>query len=353
MRLVCCQSCALIFNSIFDSGLVDYDGNYDNALDFSQSFQDYSRALANRLIQTYGLQKKHVVEIGSGNGRFLWLLCEGGANEGIGFDPTCNGGCGPAGQGSLTFVGDLFRGDFLGRHPAFICFRHVLEHIGNPAGFLQDLHRSLSGGSGAIIYCEVPNASCILGGSSIWEIIYQHVSYFTAAALKRLFESNGFRTLEIGTAYEGQFLYIEASPCSGPTSFCGVEADTTAALAADFGRRFTAAVAVWRQFLEEACREGRRLALWGCGAKGVTFLNLVPGADCIQFVVDVNPHKQGTYVPGTGQRILNPSDLKESRPDTIVIPNPIYKHEVERSLAEFGIMAEVIPAAATWTAIEA
>jgi SAM-dependent methyltransferase len=341
IELVFCRMCALIFNSIFDPKLMNYDVSYDNSLDFSKSFQDYSHGLVTRLIGTYDLRRKRILEIGSGKGHFLRLLCEMGANEGIGFDPTYEAHSGPVGEGMVTFVRDIYRGEGT-NHANCVCFRHVLEHIDNPASFLQELRRGLGGGSKPVVYCEVPNASFIFSEPSIWDIIYQHASYFTAPALKYLFESNGFRTLDIGTSYGGQFLYIEAVPSGSPISAQPVESDRVGELVATFRRSYTNTVASWQELLDAACLEGRRLALWGCGAKGATFLNVVPGAERIQVVTDINPHKHGMYVPGTGQRILSPNELKTTRPDTIVLPNPVYKTEVERSLADLGLVAEVV-----------
>jgi SAM-dependent methyltransferase len=342
IQLICCQDCALIFNATFDSKLVEYDGRYDNSLDFSPSFREYCEALTGRLIQSYDLRKKRIAEIGSGKGHFLRLLCEAGANEGIGFDPSHAPETGRVGEGSVTLVQDLFRGDFGGQHPELVCFRHVLEHFDDPADFIRGLREALRGANDSVIYCEVPNAACVFGGASIWDLAYPHVCYFAAPALQRLFASNGFRTLAIGTSCADQYLYIEAALGTDPLTEPRIEKEGTLALAGNFRRRFMKTVAWWGDFLNEALLEGRRLALWGCGARGVTFLNVVPGGGRIEYVCDINPHKQGAFVPGTGQRILSPEALKEAAVDGVVIPNPVYKSEIERSLRNLGISAEVI-----------
>lgn len=342
MQLICCRDCALIFNSTFDPDLVEYDVRYDNSLDFSPSFQDYCHSLIDRLIHTYDLRNKHIAEIGSGKGHFLRLLCEAGANEGIGFDPAQAAESGLVGEGSITLVQDLFRGSFHGRVPELVCFRHVLEHFADPAAFLRGLRDALGGASDSVIYCEVPNGLSVFGGASIWDLTYPHVCYFPAPALQRLFASNGFRTLAIGTSCEEQYLYIEAALGTDPLTEPRIATENAIALAGNFRRRFLDMVAWWGEFLNEALLKGRHLVLWGCGARGVTFLNTVPGGDRIEFVCDINPHKQGGYVPGTGQRILSPEDLKEASVDGVVIPNPVYKDEIERSLMKLGIGAEVI-----------
>jgi hypothetical protein len=83
------------------------------------------------------------------------------------------------------------------------------------------------------------------------------------------------------------------------------------------------------------------VALWGAGAKGVTFLNVVPGGADIEPVVDLNPRKQGTFVPGTGQRVVAPGALAGQPLDEVWILNPLYRREIESQLRELGVGADV------------
>ena len=48
--------------------------------------------------------------------------------------------------------------------------------------------------------------------------------------------------------------------------------------------------------------------MWGAGARGVTLLNMLNDSR-IEYAVDINPRKQGKYVPGTGQQIVEPTFL--------------------------------------------
>jgi hypothetical protein len=84
------------------------------------------------------------------------------------------------------------------------------------------------------------------------------------------------------------------------------------------------------------------VVLWGAGSKGVTFLNMVEGADRIDRAVDINPHKRGLYVPGSGHPVVAPSDLVGLRPATAVVLNPLYVDEVRQQLAELDLPTEVV-----------
>jgi hypothetical protein len=85
-----------------------------------------------------------------------------------------------------------------------------------------------------------------------------------------------------------------------------------------------------------------RVVVWGAGSKGVTFLNTVRGADWIEYVIDINPRKQGMYIPGGGQPIVSPEMLAEHRPSTVLVMNPIYQDEIRGRLSRMGIKANVL-----------
>jgi hypothetical protein len=82
--------------------------------------------------------------------------------------------------------------------------------------------------------------------------------------------------------------------------------------------------------------------VWGGGARCTNFLNLVKGASAIEYVVDINPRKHGTFVAGTGQRIVAPQFLVEYRPAVVVLLNPIYDREVRGVLAKLGVSATMV-----------
>jgi hypothetical protein len=83
----------------------------------------------------------------------------------------------------------------------------------------------------------------------------------------------------------------------------------------------------WSQMIRARASE-EKIALWGAGAKGVTFANLIdPSRQLIDCVVDLNPLKQGHYVPGTGHPIVNYQALTERGVSTAILMNPNYREE--------------------------
>jgi hypothetical protein len=80
--------------------------------------------------------------------------------------------------------------------------------------------------------------------------------------------------------------------------------------------------------------------LWGTGGKGITFVNSLETAEAIPFVVEINPDKQGKYIPGTGQRIVPPEFMAEYRPDKVIITNALYEKEMKQQARDLGVDCE-------------
>lgn len=346
IRLGFCEDCGHIFNLAFKPELMEYSQAYDNTLHFSHRFQRYARALAARLIERYNLRGKDIIEIGCGSGEFLTLLCELGDNHGVGFDPAHPPGLNSeAGTERVTFIRDFYSERHAGYKADLICCRHVLEHIHDPTDFLGMLRRTIGERLSMVVFFEVPSALFTVRDLAIWDIIYEHCSYFSPGSLARAFASCGFDVREVSETYEGQFLTIEASPSEGSAGFACEPTHDVAEMAdhiAAFVARHRTKIGNWQHHLERIGQAGKRMVVWGAGSKGVTFLNMLKIQDQIGYVVDINPRKQGMYIAGTGQRIVPPAFLRDYRPSVVVVMNPAYRDEIQQLTKTLGLTVEFV-----------
>jgi 2-polyprenyl-3-methyl-5-hydroxy-6-metoxy-1,4-benzoquinol methylase len=338
MRLGFCHACGHVYNYSFDPSLMTYSQAYENSLHFSPRFQRYAMELANDLVGRYNLQNKTVIEIGCGQGDFLNLLCSLGNNRGIGFDESY---VPPERSDDETFtvIRDFFSQEYSHYNPDFVCCRHVLEHIPAPVEFVRNIRKSV--GHQCKLYFEVPNALCTLKDLAIWDLIYEHCSYFTQNSLAQLFGACGFNILRLGEKYCGQFLGIELAP-SGNAGYPRVPQMEAADLASGFATTYHQNVGAWKKAFEQLRSESKRTVVWGSGSKGVTFLNTLKTN--VEYIVDLNTRKQGMYVAGTGQQIVPPQFLCEYKPDTIIIMNSIYEEEIRQTLREMGLSPALLVA---------
>jgi SAM-dependent methyltransferase len=338
-----CLDCGHVVNSAFDPARVEYDGRFENTLTFSPRYQQYAGMMADRIIGRYGLIGKSIVEIGCGSADFLRLLCAAG-NHGEGYDPSQPTSRSAAGRGSVEIIGRNFAAEDA-RGADLVCCRHVLEHLPGPMDLLRQLRNSIAVKADAAVCFEVPNGLFTLDRLGIWDIIHEHVSYFTPSSLVRAFDGAGFTVCCAESTFDDQYLWLEAC-VDGQAPQIDPPKRPPDALYSSFSQRFSERVALWRQRIEELRSDRRHVVIWGAGAKGVMFLNLlrVAAGAGVDRVVDINPRKHGHFVPLMGQRIVGPHQLLQDPPDLVVVMNPEYEREVRSMIEDMGIGSEVVSA---------
>lgn len=340
IKLAFCPVCGFITNLDFEPDRLEYTQRYEASLFFSPRFQDYARWQASRLVELYNLYDKDIIEIGCGKGDFLLMLCELGNNRGVGFDPTyVEQEKHNKIKDQVQFIRVFYSEHYRNYKADLIVCRHVLEHIQNPKGFLKMLRKAISNRISMHVFFEVPNALQTFQRIFIWDIIYEHCSYFTPNTLSLIFSSCGFRVCDLTEEYKGQFLCIDARPENQgilDSTYTHREVNQIANYIKSFPNNYRSKVETCRHKLEKIEAKGQSVVAWGAGSKGVTFLNTFKNSE-IEYVVDINPNKQGMYIPGTGQKIVPPEFLKSYKPDSIIIMNPIYKNEIRQLINRLGL----------------
>jgi 2-polyprenyl-3-methyl-5-hydroxy-6-metoxy-1,4-benzoquinol methylase len=341
IELAFCPDCSFITNVAFNPNRLEYTPEYENALHFSPRFQNYVQSLTERLVERYNLHEKHIIEIGCGDGYFLTRLCKLGNNWGTGFDPAhVEHQEDVASTNRVKFITDYYSEDYKAYEADLVVCRHALEHIYNPKSFLKMLRRAIGNRMSTQVFFEVPNSQKIFHELSIWDIIYEHCSYFTSLSLRHTFSYSGFQVCELSKDYNDQFLCIHATP--GDVHLpdldpkCSNELDHIASNIESFAANYLNKIETWRYNLEQIEKEGQRAVVWGGGSKGVSFLNMFKDS-VIEYVVDVNPYKLGKYISGSGQRIVKPDFLIDYEPDIIIVMNPIYMREIQQLAKNLGL----------------
>ncbi|MEE8141496.1 MAG: class I SAM-dependent methyltransferase [Planctomycetota bacterium] len=343
LKLGFCPACGFIQNNLFQPEMHNYSVDYEETQGFSPRFRDFLSELCADQIEKYQLRGKRILEIGCGKGEFLVELCQQGQNHGIGIDPAYRPERTTSEAASrIEFIQDFYSEKYTHLTGDYVCCRHTLEHIQPVRNFLARIRRTLS--NETIVFFELPDVKRVLEEQAFWDIYYEHCSYFTLGSLARLFRSCDFEILDLYTAYDDQYLMLEARPGAGENAR-GIDLEQDLAETAANVERFQLEIPRKLQALGEMVDSlrGRRPVVWGSGSKAVSYITTLGIQEELEFIVDINPHKQGKFLAGSGHKIVAPEILKDYRPEVIIVMNPIYCTEIQENLNELGVVAELIP----------
>jgi hypothetical protein len=336
LHLVECSRCGLIFNASFDESLIPYDANYDNIQSFSEAFQRHLESCARHLAENYPGPAAGgvVVEPGCGKGAYLKLVCRITGWQGVGYDTTCEID-GESEHNTLFIRRRATAQDIRGNVHAIVC-RHVIEHVSDVGAFLRLLHDMARKGGAEVIYLETPAWEWSVENGAFWDVFHEHCNYFTSETLRHLAEQAGFRVLEHFTTFGGQYqsLYLGIDPAS---SMPGWELPRRTSLQG-FAQQTIKAKEQLRHTLIDAGAGSQAYAIWGAGAKGVTLANnlhhdRIPPT----VIIDCNPGKSGSFVPGVGVPVHLPSTEVLRDVPLILVPNPNYLPEIKATLSSMGL----------------
>jgi hypothetical protein len=298
------QQTGLIYNDAFQPELMVYDESYNNEQSLSKCFQLHLKEVAELVENILG--KGKLIEVGCGKGFFLEMLLERGVDI-MGFDPTYNGN-------NPRVVKKYFDPDVIVNNAEGLILRHVLEHVPNPVDFLFQL-QSANGGGG-LVYIEVPCFEWICERRAWFDIFYEHVNYFRLNDFSRMFDS----IVESGHFFGGQYIYIIADLASLREPV--FDKNDTVSFPSDF-----------LSSLHSQKNETTKypVCVWGGASKGVIFSLLRKRAGLeVDVVIDINPAKQGKFLPVTGLEVQSPTEGLSGLPAgaPIFVMNSNYLNEI-------------------------
>ncbi len=346
LDLVACERCGHLRNRAFREELTQYTDRYEDSQAFSPTFLGYAKGLAADWVTRWDLVGGTVVEIGAGRGDFARLLAEAGVGRVIAMDPTLDlDRVGDDGSGRVHWLARRFDASSGLPDCDAVVFRHVLEHVSDPAQLLSALFHALQARPQVPVLVEVPDAGRILDEGAFWDVYYEHCAYFVPPTLRATFTCAGFEVRSVTSTYAGQYLLVAATASGRPGLALPPpdEVDALTRRAGHFGQRVAGELARWGEVLQERQLRAEDVVLWGSGSKATAFLTLTRrDPSPISRVVDVNPHKQGRFVLGSGLPIVAPEALREHPCHLVIVMNPVYVPEITAQLRSMGVVADVL-----------
>lgn len=311
-----CPQCSFVqLSNLLEQNYYD---DYLMTVSHSQQMRDYQHSQAFTFIKKFNLQGKKVIEVGCGDGNYVSTLTDIGVNA-FGIEPSSKFRNIALAKGLNIFEGYVDSQSPIPEAPydAFVS-RQVLEHIDNIHEFLQGIRLSLS--KDAVGLIEVPSLEQSIENGRFYDFFPDHVNYFSVRTLRYALERNGFLVLDIQRGMNGEYLqaYVKVDSLIDQSNL----QESVNTLTQDIHR-----------LLSQADKDGKKVAIWGAGAKGLSSLAISKVFN-VEYVIDSDSYKHGLFTPITHLPIVPPHKLFESPVDIVIITAMAYLDEIVKELHE-------------------
>ncbi len=247
-----------------------------------------------------------VLEIGCGNVKRLDILRMRNIQV-AGIDPGL-----PSERENETLIKAPFGSDCFTETFDLIFHNHVFEHILDPIRFLNDVHQLLV--EDGIHIIKIPNEEPFFHLGHIGRFIHDHTLYFSPSQLEALFESAGFRVLEIRLLH-GEILMVSKKSCQSIFKRAKSGVDNSLAYFEYYKRLISdiqTGLSGLRRFLK-----GKRLGLYGASHLCYFFVDGITAKEN-QIRIIIDRDKKGFYLSGLSAKIVDDLDHMDAL-DVIVI----------------------------------
>jgi 2-polyprenyl-3-methyl-5-hydroxy-6-metoxy-1,4-benzoquinol methylase len=273
---------------------------------------DLRRSQYRHFIDKCSLAGKRVLEVGCGQGEFLEML-KGFNVHGFGIENNQQL-VDLATKKGLSVYRD-FAGDGIHTLPgapydAFMQFNFI-EHQPDPNGMVRCIRENLVPMGVGLV--TAPSFEYIRN-DCVYEVMRDHLAYYSERTLSFLFEKNGFDVLERGIVNKDT-VYVVVRRQEHLTR------DT-------FRTNYRQIKDDLNLFEDNMTEDGRRLAFWGASHQCFTAASFLNRPDKVESIVDSAKFKQGKFSPASHIPIVAPEQFFASPSDALLILAPGYTDEI-------------------------
>ena len=335
-----CSGCGLVQ---FDCEPVAYYRDVIRAGGGSSTMRELRASQYRHLIETYHLEGKTFFEAGCGRGEFLKFLqefpveiygmehkadlVEMARKEGLRvwreFPEREDQRFGHSPEASMLPES----GWSVPEKPfdVFLSF-NFLEHQPRPDIMLKAIWNNLAEDGMGLV--TVPSLEYILEKGSYYELIRDHIAYYTFDTLRALLNHCGFEVLE-EEMINRDTLSMVVRKMAMPETDADVGAKGAGvSIIAPLTEGYEIVTAEVRALTERLAREGKRLAMWGASHQGFTLASTSALGNHLAYIIDSAPFKQGRFAPASHVPIMAPDHYFEEPVDAVLIVAPGYTDEI-------------------------
>jgi 2-polyprenyl-3-methyl-5-hydroxy-6-metoxy-1,4-benzoquinol methylase len=334
LRVYVCEECYLVQLPQAASPQQLF-GQYPYFSSVSASWLKHSKTYVEQMMQRFNFDSGSlVIEIASNDGYLLQYFKEKGVPV-LGVEPAANVAEAAQKAGIPTLVKffgvetakELVRE---GKQADLLLGNNVLAHVPDANDFVGGMKALLK--PNGIITMEFPHLLKLIGENQFDTIFHEHFSYFSFLTVERIFAAHHlelFDVEELPTHGGSLRIYARHTADQSEGKSERVLELKDRELQAGLNRIETYASFEEKarltkhklvKFLVEIKQDHRSIVGYGAAGKGCILLNYCGiRSDFLDYVVDLSPHKQGLFLPGTHNPIYPPARIRETKPDYLLI----------------------------------
>jgi 2-polyprenyl-3-methyl-5-hydroxy-6-metoxy-1,4-benzoquinol methylase len=328
-----CEKCFLVQLEEFESP-ADIFSDYAYFSSYSASWLNHAKSYTDLMVEKFGFNSSSkVIEIASNDGYLLQYFKELDIPV-LGIEPAANVAKVAEAKGIpslVKFFGVNTATELVesGTQADLLLGNNVLAHVPDLNDFVAGMKIVLK--PDGVLTMEFPHLLQLMDKNQFDTIYHEHFSYFSFLTVEQVFAAHGltlFDVEEISTHGGSLRIYgkhRETNPAISDRLRSLKEREIAAGLnTIDTYLSFTEKVQTTKRnllsFLIDAKKQGKSVVGYGAPAKGNTLLNYCGvRTDFIDYTVDLSPHKQNTFLPGTHIPVYHPDKIKETKPDYLLI----------------------------------
>ena len=328
----------------------DYYEDYQYSVGGSATASRFMRLLAENLKKTYypSSEGKRVLEVGSGDGEQLVAFKETGCHV-LGYEPS-SALCQVAEAKGIPSVQGLFHSESLGLLPPdfqevdVIMLSYTFDHLPDPRAFIAAT-RSILNKTEGLMVVEIHNLEKIIERQEYCLFEHEHSIYLTEETASQMCALEGMEIINFDLVPErdrrANSLIFVATPQGSRFAAQAVKARTpeeysNSAFYEQVGGQIRQGIANLERFVDRFTQNGKKLAGYGAGGRGVMTLAAMSNSSKLSYLVDKKPKGVGLVVPASGIPLVGIEALGTTPVDNIVVFSFGYMMEIKTELAALG-----------------
>ncbi|NJM54251.1 MAG: class I SAM-dependent methyltransferase [Blastocatellia bacterium] len=299
---------------------------------FSPSWLAHAKNYCEKMTARFGLNKNsQVVEIASNDGYLLQYFVEQNIKV-LGVEPAKNVAEHAITKGIPTIT--KFFGEETAKALAAEGIQADLTVANNVLAHVPDINDFVKGFAvllkeNGVATFEFPHLLNLVEKNQFDTIYHEHFSYLSLTTVEKIFNAHGLRVFDVeNLPTHGGSLRVFATKGNHEIT------ENVAKLKdkeSQFGLTNIEFLTKYEEQVKQTKRDllaklieiknsGKTIVAYGAAAKGNTLMNYCGiKTDFIEYVCDLNVHKQSNYLPGTRIEIASPEKIKETKPDFVII----------------------------------